>query len=65
MQCDLASAAQYLAGYVFLFWVHADPRTATPLTIARYAYYYGARADIGRKLWVSSTVGARVDSVAG
>jgi type IV secretion system protein VirD4 len=42
---------------VFLYWVHADPKTATPLTIARYAYYYGARADIGRKLWASSTAG--------
>lgn len=50
-------AAQYLAGYVFLYWVHADPKTATPLTIARYAYYYGARSDIDRKLWVSSTAG--------
>jgi hypothetical protein len=53
----LGVAAQYLAGYVFLYWVHADPKTATPLTIARYAYYYGARADIRRKLWMSSTAG--------
>lgn len=53
----LGVAAQYLAGYVFLYWIHADPKTATPLTIARYDYYYGARADIGRKLWVSSTAG--------
>jgi len=46
-----------LAGYVFLYWVHADPKTATPVTIARYAYYYGARAGIHRKLWLSSTAG--------
>ena len=54
---SLGVAAQYLAGYVFLYWVHADPKTATPLTIARYAYYYGARQDIHAKLWVSSTAG--------
>src|ERR1700722_4587793 len=53
----LGVAAQYLAGYVFLYWVHADPKTATPLTIARYAYYYGVRQDIRTKLWVSSTAG--------
>ncbi len=42
----LMTAAQYLAGVLFLQWVRADPRSATPLTVARYAYYYGARADI-------------------
>jgi type IV secretion system protein VirD4 len=46
----LIVAAQYLAGYVFLYWVHANPRTATPLTIARYAYYYGHRDDVRRRL---------------
>lgn len=50
-------AAQYFAGYVFLYWVHADPKTATPLTLARYAYYYGERADIHRKIWISSSAG--------
>ncbi len=53
----LVLAAQYLAGYVFLFWVHADPKRASPLTITRYAYYYGARDDIRRKLWLSSAAG--------
>ena len=53
----LTIAAQYLAGYMFLFWVHADAKTATPLTLARYAYYYGARADLHRKLWVSAAAG--------
>lgn len=52
-----ALAAQYLAGYLFLWWVHADPKTASPLTIARYAYYYGARPDVHRKLWISSAGG--------
>lgn len=32
--------AQYLAGFLFLRWFHLDPREASPLTIARYAYYY-------------------------
>jgi type IV secretion system protein VirD4 len=53
----LAVAAQYLAGYLFLYWIHLDPKAATPLTIARYAYYYGARADIHGKLWASSAAG--------
>ena len=34
---------QYLAGFLFLWSLHLDPRAATPLTIARYAYYYGDR----------------------
>jgi type IV secretion system protein VirD4 len=46
--------AQYLAGFLFLQWVRADPKTASPLTVARYAYYFGERVDIRRKLWVSS-----------
>src|SRR5882724_4625266 len=49
--------APYLAGYVFLYWIHADPRTATPLTIARYAYYYGHRQDVRQRLVVSSGFG--------
>ena len=39
-------AAQYLAGFLFLQWVRSDPRTATPLTVARYGYYFSERADI-------------------
>ena len=50
-------AAQYLAGFLFLQWVHSDPKTATPLTVARYGYYFGERSDIRRKLWVSSGAG--------
>jgi len=53
----LGVVAQYLAGYVFLYWIHDDPKVATPLTIARYAYYYGERREIHEKLWVSSTAG--------
>jgi type IV secretion system protein VirD4 len=39
-------AAQYLAGFFFLWWEHLDPRTASPLTVARYAYYFGERPEI-------------------
>lgn len=49
--------AQYLAGYLFLWWVRADPRTASPLTIARYAYYYGERDDVRRRLAIASAAG--------
>lgn len=48
--------AQYLAGYLFLWWVRADPHEASPLTIARYAYYYGYREDVRVRLVVSSAV---------
>ena len=34
----------------FLWSLHADPHGATPLTIPRYAYYYGDRADIRRRI---------------
>ena len=38
--------AQYLAGFFFLWSAHLDPRGATPLTIARYAYYYSEQPAI-------------------
>lgn len=53
----LLIGAQYLAGFLFLQWVRADPKTASPLTVARYGYYFGEREDIRRKLWVSSGTG--------
>lgn len=53
----LLMLAQYLAGYLFLWWVRADPREASPLTIARYTYYYGHRDDLRRRLTISSGVG--------
>jgi type IV secretion system protein VirD4 len=48
---------------VFLYWIHADPKTATPLTIARYAYYYGHRKDVRQRLLVSSGVGVALVGV--
>src|SRR6266446_10019817 len=49
--------AQYLAGYAFLWSIKTDPRGATPLTILRYGYYYGDRADIRRRIVVTSALG--------
>jgi type IV secretion system protein VirD4 len=50
-------AGQYLAGFFFLWSVHADVRSASPLTVTRYGYYYGQHPVIRRRLWGSSVVG--------
>jgi type IV secretion system protein VirD4 len=50
-------AAQYLAGFLFLWSVKAAPRAATPLTIARYGYYYGEREAVRRRLLLCSGAG--------
>ena len=52
--------AQYLAGFFFLWSIGADSRKATPLTVARYAYYYGDRERLRKRLIVSSAAGAIV-----
>ena len=57
-------AAQYLAGFLFLWSVRADARTASPLTIARYAHYYGDRSAIASRLKVCSAVGAALVGVS-
>lgn len=49
-------AASYLAGYFFLWATGLDPRAASPLTIARYSYYYGADPVIHKRI-VASTAG--------
>jgi type IV secretion system protein VirD4 len=51
------AGAQYLAGFVFLWLIDADPSAATPLTVARYVYYHGAREDVAQLLWLSSAAG--------
>ncbi len=53
-------AAQYLAGYLFLWWFRADPRHATPMTVARYAYYYGNQDQVRRRALLASLVGLAV-----
>ena len=52
--------SQYFAGYAFLWSIGADPRSATPLTIARYAYYFGDRADVSVRLKIASAAGVAV-----
>jgi type IV secretion system protein VirD4 len=49
--------SQYLAGWVLLKWLHLDPRSAGPLTIARYGYYYGDRPNVRPRLWATSLTG--------
>lgn len=49
--------AQYLAGCFLLWSVSEDPRRATPLTVARYAYYYGDRPDVRERLVSCSGLG--------
>jgi type IV secretion system protein VirD4 len=55
--CISLIASQYLAGFLLAAWSRKDPRTVGPLTIARYAYYYGDDPDVRRRLWYSSAGG--------
>ena len=55
--------AQYLAGFLFLWWFHVDPRQASPLTVPRYAYYYGARAQVRQRAVIATLVGFAVVGV--
>src|SRR5271170_2304586 len=58
-------ASQYLAGFLLLAWCRQDLRTARPLTIARYAYYYGGVPLVRRRLWVSSAGGLALIAFSG
>jgi type IV secretion system protein VirD4 len=58
-------ASQYLAGYLFLWSLHVDPHAASPLTVARYGYWYGDRATIRRRLLGASGVGLALVIVPG
>lgn len=49
--------SQYLAGFGFLAWIDGEVRAASPLTIARYAYYYGDNPLLARELWFASGLG--------
>lgn len=49
--------SQYLAGYAFLWSIGANPLSATPLTIARYSYYFGDRSGVGVRLKIASAAG--------
>ncbi len=43
---------QYLAGYLFLWSIDANPKDASPVTIARYFHYFGDRRDIEHKILI-------------
>jgi len=51
------SVAAYLGGYFFLWSLKLNPRTATPLSLVRYAYYYGDRGWVNQRLKICSGVG--------
>src|ERR1700722_16817001 len=44
--------SQYLAGFLLLSLLRADAREASPLTLARYAYYYGDRPQVSHRIWL-------------
>ena len=52
--------SQYLAGYFFLISIHGKPLEATPLTIARYAYYFSDMPEIQQRLSVCLSLGVGV-----
>jgi type IV secretion system protein VirD4 len=49
--------ALYLGGFAFLLLIRSDARAATPLTLARYAYYYRSREDVRIRLVAGGAVG--------
>jgi type IV secretion system protein VirD4 len=49
--------AQYLAGFFFLWSLHLDVREASPVTVARYAYWYRDIGAVRRRLEVCSAAG--------
>lgn len=57
--------AQYLAGYLFLWSVKENPRHASPLTIARYSYYFSSREHVRTRLIVASGAGAALVILTG
>jgi type IV secretion system protein VirD4 len=56
---------QYLAGLLFLASFRVDPRHASPLTMARYALYYGQQARVRRHLIGAAVVSIATVAVAG
>ena len=57
--------SSYLSSFVFLALNKADPRSASPLTLARYAYHYGDQAIIRQRLGLSLAAGLGVMLVSG
>ena len=52
--------SQYLAGYFFIWSIHGDYSEAGPLTVVRFAVYYGREEEIARRLWLASGAGVLV-----
>ena len=50
-------ASQYFGSFVLLWWFHLNPRSASPLTIARFALYYGDNPAVRHVLWKTSLAG--------
>ena len=48
--------AQYLAGFFFLWSLRLDARQASPITVLRYAYWYGDAQAVRRRLEVCSVL---------
>jgi type IV secretion system protein VirD4 len=57
--------AQTLAGYLFLASLHREAWRASPLTIVRYAHYYGERREVRWRLVVCSAIGVVAVSAVG
>jgi type IV secretion system protein VirD4 len=63
--CLILVSSQYLAGLVLLAWCRQDLKSVGPLTIARYAYYYGGVPQVRKRLWVSSAGGLALIAFSG
>lgn len=48
------TSSLWIAGYLLLWSLHLRPQAATPLTVARYALYYGQVPFVHRRLILSS-----------
>ncbi len=48
--------AQYLAGFFFLWSLRLDARQASPITVVRYAYWYGESQAVRWRLEICSVV---------
>ena len=57
--------AQYLAGFFFLWSLKLDARRASPITVVRYAYWYGESQVIRRRLEVCTFLGLALVLLSG
>lgn len=56
---------QYLAGCLLLASLRLDPRSANPLTLVRYTYYYADRPEVRWRVWLASVAGLAVVASCG